>query len=105
MDENIIPPANLSNKILKKDENLKKAQSEAFELLIQEDKYELEISLYNNTYMEFKIIQKNIIASCYYFEKYNLETINKISYIFCKDLTEVFQFYKKIVQKKKMNIK
>ena len=102
MDDNIIaakPASTSSNDI-----NLKITESETYELLLEKDEIQLTMSLYDNTYIEFKLVPKNIIESSYYIAKYNLETLNKNLYIFCKDLKEVFQFFKKILQKKKITL-
>ena len=102
MDDNIIaakPASTSSNDI-----NLKITESETYELLLEKDEIQLTMSLYDNTYIEFKLVPKNIIESSYYIAKYNLETLNKNLYIFCKNLKEVFQFFNKIFQKKKINL-
>ena len=102
MDDNIIaakPASKSSNDI-----NLKITESETYELLLEKDEIQLTMSLYDNTYIEFKLVPNNIIASSYYIAKYNLETLNKNLYIFCKNLKEVFQFFNKILQKKKINL-
>ena len=99
MEDNIIAPKPAST--TSNDINLKITESETYDLLLEKDEIQLTMSLYDNSYIEFKLVPNNIIASNYYIAKYNLETINKKSYIFCKDLKEVFQFYNKILQKKK----
>ena len=102
MDDNIIaakPASKSSNDI-----NLKITESETYELLLEKEEIQLTINLYDNTYIEFKLVPKNIIESSYYIAKYNLETLNKNLYIFCKDLKEVFQFFNKILQKKKITL-
>ena len=100
MDDNIIAakPASKSSNYI----NLKITESETYELLLEKEEIQLTINLYDNTYIEFKLVPKNIIESSYYIAKYNLETLNKNLYIFCKDLKEVFQFFNKILQKKKL---
>ena len=102
MDDNIIAPKPAST--TSNDINLKITESETYDLLLEKDEIQLTMSLYDNSYIEFKLVPNNIIASNYYIAKYNLETINKKSYIFCKDLKEVFQFYNKILQKKKIDL-
>ena len=102
MEDNIIAPKPAST--TSNDINLKITESETYDLLLEKDEIQLTMSLYDNSYIEFKLVPNNIIASNYYIAKYNLETINKKSYIFCKDLKEVFQFYNKILQKKKIDL-
>ena len=80
-----------------------KIESETFNL--QEGEYQLEMTLYNDDTIEFKIIQNNAVATCYYIEKYNFEKITKISYInrdFCDGMKEVYQIYKTIFKDKKI---
>ena len=97
-------PSNLN---LKDDENTKKLKSENKIIKLQEDEYELEMSLYNNN-IEFKVIQNSPMASCYYKEKYTYEEIKKISYIYnpkYKDIESIYQYYKeKILLKKEINL-
>ena len=97
-------PSNLN---LKDDENTKKLKSENKIIKLQEDEYELEMSLYNNN-IEFKVIQNSPMASCYYKEKYTYEKIKEISYIYhpkYKDIESIYQYYKeKILLKKEINL-
>ena len=89
----------------KDEENQKITESKSYEIFLENEEYELIINLYDTSYIVFKLVQKNTILSFYYIEKYNLENINKFSYTFCKDMKEVFQFYNKILEKKKIQIK
>ncbi len=86
-------------------ENQKITESKSYDIFLENEEYELIINLYDTSYIEFKLVQKNSILSFYYIEKYNLENINKFSYIFCKEMKEVFQFYNKILEKKKIKLK
>ena len=88
----------------KDEESPKIAETKSYEIFLENDEYELTMNLYDISFIEFKLIQRNIIPSFYYIEKYNLENINKISYLFYKDLKEVFQFYNKIIEKKKVKL-
>ena len=89
-------------------EDLKIIESKKFILFLEEDEYQLDMSLYNNNYIEFKIIQNNPLASCYYIEKYNLEAIIKLTKNFYEDMIEVYQYFKNIflkkIQEKKINL-
>ena len=89
-------------------EDLKIIESKKFILFLEEDEYQLDMSLYNNNYIEFKIIQNNPLASCYYIEKYNLEAIIKLTKNFYEDMIEAYQYFKNIflkkIQEKKINL-
>ena len=80
----------------------KKIESENFNL--QDGAYQLEMTLYSDDYIEFKIIPNSQIASCYYKEKYNFEKIKKISFLTCDDMKKVFQIYKNIFKNIKINL-
>ena len=96
-----------ANANLTDDENAKKIKSEKKTLKLQEDEYQLEMSLYNNNYIEFKVTLNSPMATCYYLEKYNYETIKEISSLSNKkygDLEGVYQYYERKVFKKEMNL-
>ena len=46
-------------------------------LKLQEDEYQLEMSLYDNNSIEFKVSLNSPMATCYFIENYNFETIKK----------------------------
>ena len=74
---------------------------------LQEDEYQLEMTLYNNNNIEFKITLNSPMATCYYIEKYNFETIKQISYLYHRkfnDMETVFQYYKEKIFPKQMNL-
>ena len=83
---------------IKKDKSRKIIESKTYGLLLQKDEYELVINIYSDSFIEFKLMQKNNISSSYYIEEYNLENINKKSSLFCKEIKEIFHFYNKILQ-------
>ena len=64
-------------------------------ILIQDDEYQLELNLYNNSFIEFKTKSTSPTSSCYYKEKYTLEQIKKISYLICDEIKDVFNYFKK----------
>ena len=88
----------------KDEENQKILETKSFEIKIENEEFELFLNVYDSSYIEFKVMQKDTIPTCYFIEKYNLENINKASYTFCKELKEVFQFYCKILQKNKVRL-
>ena len=82
-------------------------KSENKTIKLQEDEYQLEMSLYNNNYIEFKITLNSPMATCYYIEKYNFETIKEISYLFHRkfnDMEAVYQYYKEKIFPKEINL-
>ena len=83
-------------------ESITKIESENFKL--QNDEYLLDMTLYSDDFIEFKITQNGPTASCYYIEKFNLDKINKISFMFCEDMKKVYQIYKKIINDNKINL-
>ena len=83
-------------------ESITKIESENFKL--QNDEYLLEMTLYSDDFIEFKITQNSPTASCYYIEKFSFEKITKISFMFCEDMKEVYQIYKKIFSDNKINL-
>ena len=96
-----------ANSNLVDDENAKKIKSENKILKLQEDEYQLEMSLYDNNSIEFKVILNSPMATCYYIEKYTFEKIKEISFLFhkkFKDSETVYQYYKDRVFKKEMNL-
>ena len=71
---------------------------------LQNDEYLLEMALYSDDFIEFKITQNSPTASCYYIEKFSLEKITKISFMYCEDMKEVYQIYKKNFSDYKINL-
>ena len=96
------------NPFIKNDETAKKLKSENKILKLQEDEYQLEMSLYDNNSIEFKVSLNSPMATCYFIENYNFETIKKISFLFhnkYKDSEGVYQYYKeKIFARKEINL-
>ena len=66
------------------------------------------MSLYDNNSIEFKVSLNSPMATCYFIENYNFETIKKISFLFhnkYKDSEGVYQYYKeKIFAGKEINL-
>ena len=78
-------------------------ESKSYDMFLDNIEYELIIKLMNSI-IEFKLIQKNIINSCYYAEKYDLQNINKHLYTFFNNIKDVFHFYDKILKKNKVKL-
>ena len=77
--------------------------SKIYNLLLANEEFELTINL-TKEFLEFKLQQKNIINDCYFKAKYDLPTLNKILFTFFKEIQEVFNFYDKILNKKKVKL-
>ena len=60
-------------------ESITKIESENFKL--QNDEYLLEMALYSDDFIEFKITQNSPNAACCYIEKFNFKKITDISYL------------------------
>ena len=89
-------------------EKAKKLKSENKILKLQEDEYQLEMSLYDDNSIEFKVTLNSPMANCYYTEKYDLEAIVDISLLLLrkyKDMEAIYQYYmEKILSRKKINL-
>ena len=70
--------------------------------LLDED-YELSMKA-KESFIEFKIQLKNIIVNYYYKSKYDLETINKLFASTFKGIKEVFNFFDKELNDKKVKL-
>ena len=62
------------------------------------------MSITRDNYIQYKLIQKNTIPLSYYFFEYDLSTINKLLYVFFKEIKEIFNFYDKILNKNKVRL-
>ena len=83
-------------------ESITKIESENFKL--QNDEYLLEMTLYSDDFIEFKITQNSPTAACCYTGKFNFEKITKISFLLCDNMKKVYQIYKKIINDNKINL-
>ena len=68
---------------------------------LQNDEYSLELTIYSDNSIVFKITQNSPAASCYYVEKFK---IAKIPFLFCEKIEDAFQFYKNEIKNNKINI-
>ena len=86
-------------------ENPEKIESISSNILLENEEYQIELILYSNDILEFKVKSNSHLASCNYAEKYNFEQIKeKASFKNKKDMKEVFQFYKKKFENKKISL-
>ena len=84
-----------------------KVKSENKMLKLQEDEYQLEMSLYNDNSIEFKVTLNSPMANCYYSKKYDLETIREISFLILKrynNIECVYKYYKERIFPKELNL-
>ena len=63
------------------------------------------MNITQDNYIQYKLIQKDTIALSYYFFEYDLSTLNKLLYVFYKEIKEIFNFYDKILKKNKVKLK
>ena len=84
---------------MESEETLTKIESGNFKL--QNDEYLLELAIYSDNSIVFKITQNSPAASCYYVEKFK---IAKIPFLFCEKIEDAFQFYKNEIKNNKINI-
>ena len=84
--------------------NNKIIESISYILLLENNEYELTMSLIENNLIQYKLIQKNTISSSYYIAEYDLSTINKLLFVFFKDIKEIYNFYDKILKKNKVKL-
>ena len=88
-----------------KDEEISKIESVAKKLLLKEEEYKLKITLYSNDQIEFKVILNSPLASCYYMQKYDFESIKIISHIQKDNMNDVYQHYKnRIIPRKEFHL-
>ena len=92
------------NDLTNKGESKKLLESKTYEIRLENEEYELVNNIYEENIVEFKLFRKDIISSSYYKGEFTLDEINKLSYCFCKDVKEIFQFYSKIIQKNKLKL-
>ena len=89
-------------------EKAKKLKSENKMLKLQEDEYQLEMSLYDDNSVEFKVTLNSPMANCYYTVNYDLETIKQISFLTNRkfnNIESVYQYYKeKIFSGREINL-
>ena len=72
-------------------------------LSLENEEYELKMSL-SESFIEFKLVQKKVIADFYYEEKFDLSTINKFLFTTFGDLKTAYENYDKALNFKKVNL-
>ena len=79
-------------------------ESENFKL--QNDEYLLQMTLYSDDFIEFKITQNSPTAACCYSEKFNFKKITDISYLNPNklDMKKVYKIYKMLINDNKIDL-
>ena len=75
----------------------------SYNIFILDEEYELSMKL-NNSLLEFKLQQTNIIDEYYYKSKFELETINNLLSSSYERIKEVFDFFDNLLKEKKSQI-
>ena len=85
-------------------ESITKIESENFKF--QNDEYLLEMTLYSDDFIEFKITQNSPTAACCYSEKFNFKKITDISYLNPNklDMKKVYKIYKMLINDNKIDL-
>ena len=76
---------------------------QSYNLSLLDEDYELSMSI-NESFLEFKLQQNNIIVDYYYKSKYDLQTINNLLHTSFKGTKEVFNFFDKLLNDKKVKL-
>ena len=74
-----------------------------YNLSLFEDEFELSMIL-NESFLQFKLKQKNIITNFYYMENFDLKTINQLFSINLQQIKEAFNYYDKLINDKKLKL-
>jgi hypothetical protein len=74
----------------------------SYNIHISDKEYELSMKL-NNSLLEFKLQQTNIIDEYYYKSKFELEAINKLLFSSYERIKEVFDFFDSLLKEKNSN--
>ena len=75
----------------------------SYEISILDEEYELSMRL-NNSLLEFKLQQTNIIDEYYYKSKFELEAINKLLSSSYDKIKEVFDLFDILLKEKKVKL-
>ena len=74
-----------------------------YNLVVLDEEYELSMNI-NDSFLEFKLQLKNIIVDFYFQSKYDLKTLNKLLFTSFKGIKDVFNFFDKLLNDKKINL-
>ena len=78
-----------------------------YELNLKQDRYLLEIELFSDNYISFKLTKLNNLSLYYYIEKYNYKDISKILSLDkkeCIDLSEIILLFDKAIENQNLNL-
>ena len=76
---------------------------QSYNISLLDEDYELSMSI-NESFLEFKLQQNNIIVDYYYKSKYDLQTINNLLHTSFKGTKEVFNYIDGLLNDKKFKI-
>ena len=79
------------------EEEIEQNNQISYNLPLFEHEYELSINL-NESFLEFKLKQKNIISNYYYIKELDLQTINELFFTNLGEIKESFFFFNKLLK-------
>ena len=85
-------------------ETIEKIESTNSNISLQGEEYQIELILFSNNFIEFRVKLSNPTASCYYTEKYNFEQIKELGYLHYNEIKNVFDYYQRKLENKKINL-
>ena len=83
----------------------KNLDTKSYNLSLDNENYELIMTL-NESFIEFKLISKNAFSDFYYYEKFDLSTINNKKYLIISlsDLKKDFRYFDTLLNDKKAKL-
>ena len=107
MENYEIEPAKPANSFLSPEAETEKGneiiESKTYDLSLLNEEYELTMSL-GESFIEFKLVEKNNIVSSYYKKTFNLELFNGLLFTFFKEIKKAFSFYDKMLNENKVKL-
>ena len=85
--------------IIKSEQNIE----HVYNLSLSEEEFELSLIL-NESFLQFKLKQKNIITNYYYMEKFDLKAINQLFLVNLKQIKDAFNYCDKLLNDKKVKL-
>ena len=76
---------------------------QSYNISLLDEDYELSMDI-NESFLEFKLQQNNIIVDYYYKSKYDLQAINNLLHSSFKGTKEIFNFFDKLLNNKKFKL-
>ena len=82
---------------------IEQIQELTYNLPLFEDEYELTMNI-NESFLELKLKQKNIISNHYFLKKLDIQTINQLFGINVKKIEEAFYFLHILLKEKNVKL-